>query len=183
MLTYILIAVAAIFVILIAVVAMQPAGFRITRSATVVVPPSAVFTQVNDLHLWEEWSPWAKLDPAMKKTYEGAAAGAGAIYSWNGNNNVGEGRITITESKPNDLIRIQLEFVRPFACTNDVEFTFTPQGDQTVVTWSMAGKKNFMAKAVHLVMNMDKMCGGQFEQGLANLKAVVETASQSLAST
>ncbi len=171
-----LVAIAAIVVVLAAIVAMQPAEFRVARTATIAAPASAVFAQVNDFRNWDAWSPWAKLDPAMKKTYAGAPAGTGAVYAWNGNNEVGEGRTTITESRPNDLVRIKLEFVRPFAATNDVEFTFKPAGDGTAVTWSMTGRNSFMARAVGLVMDMDKMVGGQFEQGLAQMKSVAEAA-------
>jgi hypothetical protein len=110
----------------------------------------------------------------MKQAYEGAAAGTGAVYTWVGNKEVGEGRMTITESRPNDLIRIKLEFFKPFAATNTAEFTFKPEGNQTAVTWSMTGDNNFIAKAVHLFMNMDKMIGGQFEKGLASMKSLVE---------
>jgi hypothetical protein len=99
-----------------------------------------------------------------------------AIYSWIGNNEVGEGRMTIIESHPSDLIRIKLEFFKPFAATNTAEFTFKPEGNQTLVTWSMSGDKNFMAKAIHLFMNMDKMIGGQFDKGLAEMKSIVEGA-------
>lgn len=171
-----LVVIAALVVVLAAIVAMQPAEFRIARTATIAAPAPAVFAQVNDFRNWDAWSPWAKLDPAMKKAYTGAPAGTGAIYTWNGNNEVGEGRTTITESRPNDLVRIKLEFVRPFAATNDVEFTFKPEGERTAVTWSMTGRNNFMAKAVGLVMNMDRMVGGQFDQGLAQLKSVAEAA-------
>ena len=177
MLIKILIAIALIIIALVIVVAMQPSEFRVVRTATMSAPAPAVFAQVNDFHNWEAWSPWAKLDPAMKKTYEGAPAGTGAIYTWAGNNQVGEGRTTITESRPSDLIKMKLEFVKPFAATNTVEFTFKPEGDQTAVTWSMAGKNNFMGKAVGLFMNMDKMVGGDFEKGLASLKAVTEVAA------
>jgi hypothetical protein len=177
MLIKILIAIALIIIALVIVVAMQPSEFRVVRTATMSAPAPAVFAQVNDFHNWEAWSPWAKLDPVMKKTYEGAPAGTGAIYMWAGNNQVGEGRTTITESRPSDLIKMKLEFVKPFAATNTVEFTFKPEGDQTAVTWSMAGKNNFMGKAVGLFMNMDKMVGGDFEKGLASLKAVTEVAA------
>jgi hypothetical protein len=112
----------------------------------------------------------------MKQAYEGAPTGIGAIYTWTGNKEVGEGRMTIIESRPSDLIRIKLEFFKPFRATNTAEFTFKPEGNQTSVTWSMTGKNNFMAKAVHLFMNMDKMIGGQFEKGLAQMKSVVEGA-------
>ena len=176
MLQIILIAFAVIVVGLVIVVAMQPSEFRVARSATMSAPASAVFAQVNDFHKWEAWNPWGKIDPAMKQTYEGAPAGIGAIYTWIGNNKVGQGRMTLTESRPSDLIRIKLEFFKPFAGTNIAEFTFKPAGNQTAVTWSMTGKNNFMAKAIHLFMNMDKMIGGQFETGLAQMKSIVEAA-------
>jgi len=172
----ILIALAAIIALFLVVVAMQPSDFRIERAATISAPPAAVFAQVNDFHKWEAWSPWEKLDPAMKKNFEGAAAGTGAIYSWIGNSEVGEGRMTITESRPNELIGIKLEFLKPFAATNTTEFVFKPAGDQTAVTWSMFGKNNFMSKAFGLFMNMDKMIGTDFEKGLAQMKVVAETA-------
>jgi hypothetical protein len=135
-----------------------------------------VFAQVNELRQWEAWSPWAKLDPAMKQTYEGPASGAGAVSAWCGNRKVGEGRNTIVESRAPELIRLKLEFLRPFKCTNDVEFTFQFNGRGTVVTWSMTGKNNFMGKAFGLFMNMDKMVGGDFERGLAAMKSAVEQA-------
>jgi uncharacterized protein (TIGR02246 family) len=176
---YILIAVGVIVLGLVVVAAVQPSEYRVVRSTTIAASPSDVFAQVNDLHKWEAWSPWAKIDPAMKQIYEGAPAGTGAIYTWNGNNQVGEGRMTITESRPSDLIRIKLEFMRPFAGINDVEFTFRPQGDQTAVTWSMAGKKNFVVKAMGLFMSMDKMIGGQFEKGLGQMKVIAEASASS----
>ena|SRR6266550_5459326 len=176
MLKKFLIAIAAIIVVFVVVVALQPSEFRIVRSATISAPAPAVFAQVNDFHNWEAWSPWAKLDPAAKATFEGPSTGTGAIFKWAGNKEVGEGSMTITESRPSDLIRIKLEFLRPFEATNSAEFTFKPEGNRTGVTWSMEGKNNFIAKAVCLFMNMDKMVGGQFEQGLAQMKAVVEAA-------
>jgi len=164
----------AIVVVFLGVVAMQPSEFRVVRSATISAPAPAVFAQVNDLHKWQAWSPWAKLDPVMKQTYEGPSAGPGAISRWAGNHEVGEGSMTIIESRPSELIRITLDFLKPFASTATAEFTFDPQGNQTVLTWSMTGKNNFIAKAIHLFMNMDKMVGGQFEKGLAQMKSVVE---------
>jgi len=176
MLKIILIALAVIVVVFVVIVALQPSEFHVARSTTTSAPRAAVFAQVNDFHKWEAWNPWGKIGPAMKQTYEGAPAGIGAICTWAGNNEVGEGRMTITESRPSDLIRIKLEFFKPFAGTNIAEFTFKPEGNQTAVTWSMEGKNNFMAKAIHLFMNMDKMIGGQFEKGLASMKSVVESA-------
>jgi hypothetical protein len=178
MLKKVLIAAAVLVALFVIIVALQPSEFRVARSATIAAPPPAVFAQVNDFHKWEAWNPWGKIDPAMKHTYEGAPAGIGAIYSWAGNNEVGEGRMTIAESRPSDLIRINLEFFKPFAGNSTAEFTFKPEGDRTIVTWSMTGNNNFMAKAIHLFMNMDKMIGGQFDKGLASMKSVAETAPQ-----
>jgi hypothetical protein len=174
MLWYILIGIAVVIAALVAFVATRPTDFCIQRSATMAAPPSAPFVQVNDFHNWDGWSPWAKLDPTMKQTYEGPPAGTGSIYYWNGNNKVGEGRMTILESRPSELVRINLEFMRPFAATHTAEFTFKPEGDKSLVTWMMLGKNNFMAKAFHLVMNMDKMLGGEFNKGLSAMKGIVE---------
>jgi hypothetical protein len=178
MLKKILIAVAVLVVLFVIIVALQPSEFRVARSATVSAPSPAVFAQVNDFHKWEAWNPWGKIDPAMKQTYAGAPSGVGAIYTWAGNKEVGEGRMAIVESRPSDLIRVKLEFFKPFAATNTAEFTFKPQGNQTSVTWSMFGEKNFMAKAIHLFISMDKMIGGQFEKGLADMKTVAEATAK-----
>jgi hypothetical protein len=159
---------------LVALVAAQPKRFCITRSAAMSAPPSDVFAHVNDFHNWRAWSPWERLDPNLERTYEGPAAGVGAKYAWRGNKKVGEGRMTITESQPGELVRIKLEFLKPFQATNTAEFMFHPEGDGTNMTWSMIGERNFMFKAMGLVMNMDKMIGADFERGLANLQAVVE---------
>ena len=170
---YLLIAAVVVFVI---VVAMQPADFHVTRSATINAPAAGVFAQINDFHLWEAWSPWAKIDPACRNTFEGPTAGAGAKFSWAGNKKVGEGRMAILESRAGELIRIHLEFLKPFKATNTTEFVFKPQAGQTVVTWSMFGKNNYVSKAFSLFVNCDKMIGGDFEKGLANLRAVAEAA-------
>ncbi|QJE96410.1 SRPBCC family protein [Luteolibacter luteus] len=170
MLKKILIGLAVVLLVLIVVIAMQPSDFRISRSAAIPAPPATVFAEVNELKNWEGWSPWAKMDPSMKQTYEGPAAGTGAISHWAGNSQVGEGQMTITESKPDELVRIKLDFIKPMAATNDVQFDFKPQGTETLVTWTMSGKSNFVGKAFGLFMDMEKMLGGQFEQGLAQLK-------------
>jgi hypothetical protein len=175
MLKWILAAVAAVVVIFLAVVALQPSDFRIERSATMAAPAPAVFAQVNDLRSWQAWSPWEKIDPQLKRTYEGPQAGTGAAYAWAGNQDVGEGRMTITESRPGERILINLEFFKPFAATNTAEFSFKPAGDATAVTWSMTGKNNFLSKAICLFVNMDRMVGGMFEQGLQQMKSVVES--------
>ncbi len=171
----VLIALAVIVALFLIAVAMQPSTFRVSRSAKFSAPPANVFRHVNDFHNWEAWSPWAKLDPESKVTFAGASAGKGAIFTWAGNKKVGEGRMTITESKPTQLILIHLEFLKPFKATNTTEFTFKPEGNQTLATWTMTGTKNFIFKAICMFMNMDKTVGGDFERGLANMKAVVET--------
>ena len=165
----------AIVTVLAVVVASRPSQFRIERTTVIAAPPSAVFAQVNDFHRWGGWNPWAKLDPEMTQTFDGAPAGVGAVYTWAGNRNVGEGRMTITESRPNELIRVRLDFLKPLPNTSTAEFTFRPQGNQTAVTWSMTGTNNFMAKAIHLVINMERMIGGQFDRGLADMKSAVES--------
>lgn len=166
---------AALVIIFVIVVAMQPSDFRISRSATMAAPAAAIFPHVNELKKWEPWSPWMKLDPNAKSTFEGPAGGKGAVMTWAGNNEVGEGKMTILESKPNELVRFQLDFYKPMPGTSEAEFTFKPEGAGTVVTWTMTGKNNFIGRAMCLIMNMDKMVGGQFEKGLASIKAVVET--------
>ena len=173
MLRSILIAIPVILVIFALVVSMRPADFRVTRTAKITAPPSVVFPHVNDLHLWQEWSPWAKADPSAKLTYEGPTAGTGAAYSWEGDK-VGAGHLAIADSQLDRSVHFNLDFTKPFAASNKVEFTFTPEGDQTVVNWTMTGKNNFLMKAVGLFMNCDKMCGDQFEQGLASLKEIAE---------
>ena len=178
MLAKILIGLAALIVLALVVVALQPSEFRITRTAAIAAPPSAVFAQVNDFHKWEAWSPWAKLDPAVRNTFSGAPAGTGAVFAWVGNSKVGEGRMTITESRPSELIRIKLEFMKPMAATHTAEFSFEPEGDRTAVTWSMFGHHSFVGKAFGLVMNMDKMLGGEFDKGLAAMKSVAEAAAR-----
>jgi len=174
MLMKILIALAVIVIVFVVVVALRPSEYRVARTLMISAPAAAVFAQVNDFHKWDAWNPWAKIDPAMKQTYAGAPAGAGAVYTWTGNKEVGEGRMTLAESRPHELIRIDLEFLKPFAATSIAEFTFKPEGNQTVVTWSMAGKVNFVARVIHLFVDMDKMIGANFEQGLADMKSVVE---------
>jgi hypothetical protein len=167
----ILIAVAAIVALFILIVATRPSDFRYTRAARIAAPVEVVFANVNDFHKWEAWSPWAKLDPNAKNAFSGPESGPGASMTWSGNKKVGEGRMTITDIRPGEVIHIKLEFLRPFEATHTAEFTFKPEGGQTQVTWSMFGKNNFMGKAFGLVMNCDKMLGRDFEKGLANLNS------------
>lgn len=160
---------------IVVVVAMQPAEFRIERSATIAALPSEIFPHVNDFHQWPIWSAWDKVDPGMKRTFEGPEAGKDSSYSWIGNDDVGEGKMTIVESHPDELIRIKLEFFKPMEGVSTAEFTFKPEGDKTHITWAMFGPNTFLGKAIHLCLNMDKMIGDKYEESLATLKSLVET--------
>ena len=173
MLKKILLGLVAVIVIFLIVVALQPADFRISRTAVIAAPPASVFEQINTFQKWSDWSPWAKLDPNAKNTFEGPASGVGAKFAWSGNNEVGEGSMTITDSKPGERVLMDLVFTKPFAAKNVTEFTLKPEGMGTAVTWTMTGKNDFMGKAIGLIVNCDKMVGGQFEKGFENLKAVV----------
>lgn len=171
----ILLALAFIIILLAVVLVGQPDEFTVSRWTKIAAPPARIFPYVNELRNWEAWNPWGKLDPNCKMTYEGPAAGTGASYTWAGNNKIGSGRNTITESVPNQLVRFRLEFVKPMTATNTAAFTFEPNGDQTVVTWTMTGKS---CKSFGLLMNTEKMCGSQFEKGLAQMKSVAEGTGQ-----
>jgi uncharacterized protein YndB with AHSA1/START domain len=170
----ILLILAVIVIAFVTIVMLQPKHYAVARERTMATTPDKPFQQVNDFHNWEKWSPWAKLDPAMKQTYEGSASGVGAIYTWSGNDEVGEGKMKILESKPNERVVIALEFLRPFPSSSITEFTFQPEGAGTTVTWKMSGENNFMSKAFQLFMKMDSMIGPDFEKGLAAMKTIVE---------
>lgn len=177
LITALLIVLAAIFVFLIALVGMiemQPDTFRLERSRKMAAPPDAVFEQVNDFHNWQAWSPWAKLDPNAKNTFTGAESGEGAKFAWDGNDEVGAGQMTIVESQPNEHVKLKLEFIKPMANTCDTIFTFKPEDGGTLLTWTMEGPNSFLGKALHLVIDMDKMVGAQFEEGLTSIQQVVE---------
>jgi len=169
MLNIILIAIAVIVVLFIVVVAMRPSEFRVTRTGRISAPAEVVFANVNALRKWEAWSPWAKMDPNAKSTYSGPDSGPGSSMHWSGNKKVGEGRMTIVDTKSNEVIHLKLEFLRPMKVTNMAEFLFKADGHQTSVTWSMSGKNNFVGKAFHMLVNCDKMIGRDFEKGLAGL--------------
>lgn len=175
MIIKILLVLAVVIAVILLVAAFRPADFRVSRSALIAAPAPALFAAVNDFHRWGAWSPYEKVDPAMQRTFDGPAAGVGAIYGWSGNRNIGSGKMTITESRPAELVRIRLEFFTPMAGLCEATFTFIPEKGQTRVSWDMTGKHHYGAKLVCLFMNMDKMVGGQFEQGLAALKAQAET--------
>jgi uncharacterized protein YndB with AHSA1/START domain len=170
----ILLALAFIAIIFIVIIAGRSDEFTVARATSISAPPEKVFSHVNDLHQWQAWSPWAKLDPAALTSFSGPEAGAGAAMAWDGNNKVGAGKMTITDSQPAECIRLRLDFRKPMQATNTVQFTFVPEGNQTIVTWNMAGKNNLMGKIMGLFMDCEKMCGRQFEKGLASLKSVTE---------
>jgi Polyketide cyclase / dehydrase and lipid transport len=178
MAVYIGVAVLVLIVAVIAYIATRPTDSRIQRSAQINAPAEVVFSIINDLRRWGEWSPYDKRDPNMKKTFEGPSAGPGAVYTWNGNSQVGEGRLTIVESKPGELVSMRLEFSRPFKCDNQVNFRIVPSEGGTRVSWIMDGKNNFMGKFMSLIMDMDKMVGTDFEHGLANLNTVAQAEAQ-----
>lgn len=150
----------------VAVVATRPAEFVVSRSKVVAASPAAVYAIVSDFHRWTEFSPWEKRDPAMQKAFSGAAAGKGAEYAWKGNSEVGSGRMTIVEAVAPRRLDLSLEFLAPFAATNQATFEFETAPGGTKVTWSMRGRNGFVSKAFSLVMDMDAMVGGDFEKGL-----------------
>jgi len=174
MLKKFLLVVAALLAALLIVIALQPAEFRIERSARIRARPEVVFPFVDDLRVWNTWSPWAKLDPNMQTTYSGAEKGRGAIYEWSGNSDVGSGRMEIIDERVNQEVTIKLDFIAPFAASNLTTFQLTPDGDSTSVVWAMTGKNGFMAKGFSLFMDMDKMVGDDFEKGLADLAQKAE---------
>ena len=165
-----------LLIVLAAFVATRPADFRLVRSRTMAAPPELVHAFVNDFHKWPLWSPWEKLDPAMKREISGAPSGTGAIYYWSGNNKAGEGRMTITDSRASRSVTIRLEFMKPWTATNTTQFDFASQDSGTEVTWAMSGHHSFMGKAFGLLMSMEKMVGPDFERGLANLDAATAAA-------
>jgi len=154
--------------------ALQAPTYVVSRSATVPAPPDQVFAVLNSFKNFSEWSPWSKRDPALKTTLRGSESGPGAIYEWAGNDQVGQGRMTILESKPNQSVVVKLEFLKPFASVADTTFTLAPDGDGTRVTWAMVGHLDYMGKVMGLFMNWDKMIGPDFEKGLAALGPLVK---------
>lgn len=159
-------------------IAVQPAEFHVERSATIAASADVVFAEVNDFRRWDAWSPWSKLDPQAKASFSGAETGVGAIFNWSGNDEIGEGSMTIVDSKPSEQIAIRLDFVKPMEDTANVLFTFQPQGEATRVTWAMSGKNNFVGRCFCFFMNMDKMIGDKYDEGLSNLKKVAENSPQ-----
>ena len=154
--------------------ATRPDSFRIQRSANIKAPPERIFAILNDFQQWAVWSPWEKKDPGMKRTFGSTTVGTGATYAWEGNKDVGQGSMAIVESSAPAKLAIRLDFIKPFEAHNIVEFTLEPIGDGTQVTWSMHGPSPYFSKLMSVFVSMDKMCGKDFEAGLASLKAVAE---------
>jgi uncharacterized protein YndB with AHSA1/START domain len=152
----------------------RPDTFKVQRSTSIKAPPEKIFALINDFRSWPSWSPYEHKDPGMKRTYSANPTGKGAVYEWDGNGNVGSGRITITDTAPPGKVMIDLDMLKPFPTHNLVEFDLEPQGDATSVTWSMRGQVPFLAKIVHVFVNVDRMVGSDFAAGLANLKAAAE---------
>jgi uncharacterized protein YndB with AHSA1/START domain len=174
MLKKILLGLAAVIALILIVAAFQPGEFSVKRNLAIAAPAQALFEQVNDHRKFLAWNPWMKLDPNVKNTYSGPTSGVGAVCSWQGNSEVGAGVATIIESRPGELVRQRMEWKEPMEGLSTVDFTFKPEGGKTIVTWEMRGSNNYLGKVMCLFMNMDKMIGGQFEVGLANLKALAE---------
>src|SRR5262249_36623789 len=174
MLKTIAIVVAGLVAALLIFAATKPDTFRVERTTTVNAPPQKIFPLINDFHNWSSWSPYEKLDPAMKRTYSGAPNGKGAVYEWDGNRNVGKGRMEIIDTAPPSEIKIKLDFIQPFEGHNVAEFTLTPNADSTNVTWTMHGPNSFLGKLMSVFFSVEGMVGNDFETGLANLKAVAE---------
>jgi len=176
--TNILLAIGVIVAVLIAAVLImattKPDTFRIERATTIKASPERIFPLINDFREWRAWSPWEGIDPDLKRTYSGAASGRGAAYAWQGNRNVGVGRMEIVESSPPSRVVIKLDFLKPFEAHNTAEFTLEPHGEATRVVWAMHGPNLFVGKVMSTFMSMDKMVGAQFEQGLTKMKAVAE---------
>ena len=154
--------------------ATRPDTFRVERATVIKAPPAKVFALIDDFHQWAGWSPWEKLDPSMKRSHSGAASGKGAVYAWEGNGDVGAGRMEILETTAPSRVLIRLDFIKPFEARNTAEYTLRPEGEATRVTWAMYGPAPFVSKLMQVFVSMDAMIGKDFEQGLANLKALAE---------
>lgn len=174
MLKKILLGLAVVVAAVLGLALFQPDSFAVQRSASIQAPADKLFPMVADFRRWAEWSPWEHLDPAMKRVHSGAASGPGAVYEWNGNDEVGAGRMEVLAAQPPAQLAIKLDFIRPFEGHNTTEFSFTPQGNATLVTWRMAGPMPFVSKLMQVFVSMDKLIGKDFEAGLAKMKAVAE---------
>jgi uncharacterized protein YndB with AHSA1/START domain len=160
--------------VILVLAANKPDVFQVARATTIKAPPDKIFAFINDFQKWGAWSPYEKKDPAMKRTYNGVHSGKGAVYAWEGDRNVGQGRMEIADSSPPSKIVLKLDFLKPFEAHNIVEFTLDARGDSTDVRWAMHGPTPYLAKIMHVFFDMDSMVGNDFEAGLANLKTLAE---------
>jgi uncharacterized protein YndB with AHSA1/START domain len=170
----IVVVLAILIAIVLILAATKPKTFSVRRATTVKALPERIFPLINDFHQWGSWSPYENKDPAMKRSFSGAADGKGAVYGWEGNKNVGSGRMEILDASEPSKIVIKLDFFTPFEGHNTAEFTMLPQGDATNLTWLMHGPASFMSKVMQVFINLDNMIGKDFEIGLANLKRLTE---------
>ncbi len=170
----IIVALLGIVAVVLGVDSFLPVEYHVERSITINAPASEIFPHVNDFHKWEAWSPWLKIDPDAKITYEGPEAGKGAIFRWKGNDKAGEGSMTILASEPNERIKIKLEFLKPFEGSAETDLTFKEENQKTVVTWSISGDQDLLGKTFHVFLDRDKMIAENYDEGLASMKAVVE---------
>jgi uncharacterized protein YndB with AHSA1/START domain len=168
----IVLAIAIVIVLILA--ATKPAAFSVQRAIDIAAPPERIFPLINDFHQWGSWSPWEKKDPEMKRSFSGPQSGKGAVYGWEGNKNVGSGRMEILEASTPSKILIQLDFFTPFEGHNTAEFTIRPQGGVSHVNWVMRGPASFMSKLMQVFINLDRMIGKDFEAGLSSLKKLSE---------
>ncbi len=173
MLTVLLIVLAIVAALLI-YGALSPADFSVVRATDFNATAAKVFENINDFHKWSAWSPWEKMDPNLQRSFSGTSSGVGAKYAWVGNKKVGEGNMEITQSDANRSMQLDLHFLKPFQADNVTEFTLAPNGNKTNLKWEMRGKRPFMFRVMGLFMSMDKIVGGDFEKGLANLREIVE---------
>ncbi len=169
------IAVLAVFAGVLIVAATRPDSFRVERKLTIHAPAARIFPLVNDLHRHIEWSPWEKKDPAMERTHSGAPSGKGAVYEWNGNKEIGKGRMEIIESEEPHRVTLSMHFIAPFEAHDTAEIVLEPHGDATTVTWAMQGPQPYLGKIMSLFFDFDRMIGGEFATGLANLKTLTES--------
>ena len=174
MIKIIAIVVVVLIVAILGFAATKPDVFRVQRAASIKAPPEKVFALINDFKRWDAWSPWEKKDPAMKRSFGAATSGKGASYAWEGNKEVGQGSMEITQSVSPTAISLKLDFLKPFEAHNRVDFALQAKGELTEVTWTMAGDTPYFAKIIHVFINMDSMVGKDFEAGLANLKSIAE---------
>jgi uncharacterized protein YndB with AHSA1/START domain len=168
------IVVVVLLAILLIYAAIRPDTFRVERTASIKATPEKIFPLINDFHQWESWSPWEKVDPDIKRTYSGAGSGRGAVYEWDGNKQIGQGRMEIIESSPPSKVVLKIDFIKPMEGHNTIAFSIVQKGDTTVVTHAMYGPSPYITRLMTIFFSMDKMIGSKFEEGLANLKAMAE---------